>query len=205
MSAASTLVRFSGLTPQPAAAEVSVGRVRLFETRAWMAYRRDEHETLRRGRCGMSPIVELDVLDALMDLPAGMPVSLGSLRAADSRLLRRAPGGALEWAEAMVTRRVVPPLMPLIAMVRATDWMDGLQRASRFAAYCRRLVIVSELPADPEIALAQASFYGIGVAVVRGATPNVVLEPEPFTDWQPTPAWWSFTEKIYRQVRYAER
>jgi hypothetical protein len=204
VSGASTLVQFSGSTPRAAAKEVSVGRVRLFDARAWIAYRPDEHERLRRGRCGMAPILELDLLDALMDLPAGLPVRSQSLRAADRRLLRRVPPGALHWAGETVTRLVVPPLMPLMAMVRSAEWTEGLEAASRFATYCRRLVIVSELPVDADVALAEASFYGIGVAVVRGSTPNVVLEPEPFDDWQPTPAWWSFTEKIYRQVNRTE-
>jgi hypothetical protein len=205
VSAASTLVRFSGLTPLAAAAEVSIARIRLFDKRAWIAYRPDEHETLRRRRCGMEAIVELDLLDALMDLPAGIPVPLTSLRAADRRLLRRVPVEALDWGGESVTRRAVPPLMPMLAIVRAAEWQDGLEAASRFASYCRRLVLLPELPADPDIALAQASFYGIGVAVARGAIPGMVLEPEPFTDWHPTPAWWSFTEKIHRQLDQANR
>ena len=26
---------------------------------------------------------------------------------------------------------------------------------------------------------------------------TVLLEPEPFTDWQPTSAWWKFSETVY--------
>lgn len=49
MSAATAdMARFAQATPH-AAADVSVGRVRMFSTTAWMAYRRDEAEWQRRG------------------------------------------------------------------------------------------------------------------------------------------------------------
>jgi len=136
-----------------------------------------------------------------MNLPAGLPVPAAAISPTDHRLLRQLPAGSLERSPGTVTRRVVPPLTPLLAIVRATRWLDGLTTASRFAAYCPRLVIVPALPEERDTALAQAAVYGIGVAVTSGSGPRVVVEPEPLPGWQPTPAGWWFTEETYRQVR----
>ncbi|GAB3807160.1 hypothetical protein [Micromonospora zhanjiangensis] len=201
MSPAATVVRFSGFVPQAATREVTVGRVEIFGVRAWLAFRRDRAELARRG--GGPAICGLDQLDALMNLPAGLPVPVASVPAGDRRLLRRLPAGSLDWSGASVTRRVVPPLVPLLAMVRARTWSAGLRAASRFGAYCPRLMMVPALPVDAEHALAQASFYGVGVAVTDRGQPRIVLESEPLADWQPTPAWWWFAEEVYRQVQPA--
>lgn len=199
MNVTSTLVRFSGSTPQAATTDVSVRGVRMFGTRAWMVFRRDEVEWQRRS--GGAPILRLDHLDALMNLPAAVPVPVASLSSRHRRMLDRLPSGAVERSKATVTRRAVPPLMPMLAVVRARQWLGGLEAASRFAPYCRRLVMVTELPDQLELALSQASFYGIGVALASGVSSRILVEPEPLTDWHPTPAWWWFIEDIYRQVR----
>ena len=99
-----------------------------------------------------------------------------------------------------IIRDLVPALTPLLAVINARDWMTGLERASRFAPYCRRLVACSGLPGDGEI-LQTATRLGIGIAV-RGQSraAEVILEPEPVDDWQPTTAWWRFCEVIYGQA-----
>jgi hypothetical protein len=198
--ATAALVRFCGPAPPRYAPteNVGVGRVHLFGTEAWIAYRRDDDEWRRRG--DSPPILALDVLDALMTLPAGLEVPVAAVARADQRLLRELPPGSLDWSATTVTRHVVPALMPLLAMVRSTGWLEGLRAASRFAAYCPRLVLVSAVPAEWE--LAQAAVYGIGVAVADDTgDPQIVVEPEQLLDRQPTPAWWWFTEEIYQQVR----
>jgi|SRR5215470_3825588 len=203
--ATAELVRFCGTTPTPyvATENVGVGWVHMFGTGAWIAYRRDDVEWCRRG--DSSPILALDVLDTLMTLPAGLEVPVAAVARADRRLLRGLPPGSLDWSATTVTRLVVPALTPLLAVVRSTGWLDGLRAASRFAAYCRRLVIVPAVPAERGTALAQAAVYGIGVAVADEAgDPQIVVEPEPLPpDWQPTPAFWWFTEEVYRQVRFS--
>lgn len=201
MSVETALIRLSGRTPDAAADDVSVGRIQMFGTQARIAYQRDEDEW-RRRQGDTSPILALDALDILMDLPVGIPVPAAELAPANQRLLRRLPPGSLDWSATAVTRQVRPPLMPILATVCPTRWLDGLRAASRFAAYCPRLVIVSSMPTAPD-ALTEAAVYGIGVAVADGTGDlQVVVEPEPLHDWQPTPAWWWFTEEIYRQVRF---
>jgi hypothetical protein len=68
-------------------------------------------------------------------------------------------------------------------------------RASTFGAYCRRILLVhGEVDAD---ALMEADSYGIGVAAGTSSLQTVLLEPEPFIDWQPPPVWWKFSEAVY--------
>jgi hypothetical protein len=198
MSLAATLERFAATMPQAAVDEIGVARVRLFGTRGWVAYRSDHDQRQLRRAHGIGPVLGLDLLDTLMGLPLGLPVPLHAVSRADLRRLRRLPDGAVTWSSATVTRRLAPPVWPLLAMVQGADWPRGLRAASRFAMYCRRLLVISELPQDEEVALAEASFYGIGVALRRNGMLKMVLEPEAFTDWQPTAAWWWFTEEVYR-------
>ena len=47
----------------------------------------------------------------------------------------------------------------------------------------------------------EAGFYGVGVIVVDGQTPEVLVEPEPFKKVRSTAAGWRFLEDVYRLVR----
>lgn len=172
--------------------------IRLFGVTARMAYRTDETEHARRRQADLGHLDSMELLDILMDLPDGSGVPITSVGTASLSLLRRAPEGVVRFTASSVARLVRPVVTPRLAVVHAREWHDGLERASRFAAYCPRLAVIPELPADPEEALTEASFYGIGVAVGACSAPTVVLEPEPFLDWQPSVAWWHFTEQIYR-------
>lgn len=172
--------------------------VRLFGTTARVAYRTDEIEHARRRQAGLGHLDSMELLDILMDLPDGSGVPITLVGPAGLSLLRRASEGVVRFAVSSVTRLVKPVVTPQLAVVHAREWHDGLERASRFASYCPRLTVVPELPPDPAKALAEASFYGIGVAVGARSAPTVVLEPEPFLDWQPSVAWWHFSEQVYR-------
>lgn len=200
MSVAATLERFAATMPRAAEQEIGVARVRLFGTRAWVAYRPDEHQQHLRRAHPIGPAPALDLLDTLLCLPLDQPVPVATVSPAAQRRLRRLPEGMVTWSAVTVIRRFAPPVMPLLAMVQGQDWAKGLRAASKFAMYCERLMVVPELPADGQVALAEASFYGIGVAVRRGDSLTVVLEPEEFTDWQPTAAWWWFTEEVARSA-----
>ena len=198
MSVAATLEQFAATMPRAAEHEIGVARVRLFGTRAWVAYRPDHHQQQLRRTHSIGPVPALDLLDTLLCLPLEQPVAVASVAPAAQRRLRRLPAGMVTWSSASVTRRFAPPVTPLLAMVQGQEWAKGLRAASKFAMYCERLMVVPELPVDEQVALAEASFYGIGVALRRGESLTVVLEPEKFTDWQPTAAWWRFTEEVCR-------
>jgi hypothetical protein len=204
MESTSTLVRFSGSTPQPAASDVSVTRLRLFDMPVWMTYRRDDAEWRRRRAYGLGAVLAWDLLHLLMELPVDCPVPLGSLSRADRRRLHRAPEGVATITGDSVTRRMVAPVTPLLVVVTSRDWHDGLVRASRFASYCSRMVVVPSVPGDQAEGLAFANLYGIGVAVGDERPARVLVEPEPLTDWQPTTAWWRFAESIYSQAKQSD-
>ena len=142
----------------------------------------------------------MELLDVLLDLPARVAVPLSSISPSRVRVLRRAPGAVVRVRPCSVTRLVEPVVVPLMAVVYAAQWRDGLVRASRFATYLPRMLVVRELPPNADVALAEASWYGIGVAVGPRSAPTTVVEPEPLADWQPTAAWWHFCERVYRHT-----
>lgn len=82
-----------------------------------------------------------DLLDTLMDLPAGLPVPAAGLSQPARRRVCRAPAGVARVSGGQVTRDLVPAVTPLLAIVTTRDWASGLARASRFAPYCRRLAV----------------------------------------------------------------
>ena len=179
---------------------MAAAKVRLFETTVFLIHRMDHDEHRRRAARGLGAIGALDLLDLLMDLPARSSVPLSALSSARLRTLRRAPDGVVEVDGRTLTRLLVPVITPMMAVVCTNNWDDALTKASRFASYCQRMVVVPELPDNEQEALSEADWYGIGVAVGPKAQPSVVVEPERFDDWTPTPAWWRFCERAYEQV-----
>lgn len=200
MSATAALVQLSGQAPRPASNDVQVARARVLDTSAWIVFRCDRHEVSRRERHGLGAVVAWDLLDTLMDLPAGLPVPIAALtRPARRRVCAAAPGVA-HLASGQITRDLVPAVTPLLAIVMAGGWAGALVRASRFAPYCPRMVVGPDIVAETEI-LDTAARLGIGVAVRTSTGPaEVLLEPELVSDWQPTTAWWRFCEVVYGQA-----
>jgi hypothetical protein len=200
MSAAACLVQLSGRAPRPARDDVRVARARVLDTSAWIAFRHDRREASRREGYGLGAVLAWDLLETLMDLPAGLPVPVAALSGAARRRVAAADPGVARIAGGTVTRELVPAVTPLLAIVMAGDWAAALARASRFAAYCPRMVVGPALPAGTEV-LGTAARLGIGVAVrMAPGSADVLLEPAPVTDWQPTTAWWRFCEAVYGQV-----
>lgn len=200
MSTAAGLVQLSGKEPRSARDDIHVARALILGTSAWIAFRCNLPEMARRSACGLGEVLAWDLLDTLMELPAGLPVPATALSRPARRRVHAAPAGVLRVTGGQVIRDLVPPVTPLLAIITSRDWTGGLARASRFAPYCRRLVTGPELPVDSDV-LHNAARLGIGVAVRGGERPaEVLLEPEPVHDWQPTTAWWRFCETIYGQA-----
>jgi hypothetical protein len=169
-------------------------------TSAWIAYRHDQGEAGRRERHGLGPVLAWDLLDTLLDLPAGLPVPVSALSAPARRRVAAAGPGVASIGAGTVTRVLVPAVTPLLAIVVAGQWDDLLVRASRFAPYCARMAVGPCLPAGAEV-LGIAARLGIGVASrTDSGSADVLLEPEPVADWQPTTAWWRFCEAVYGQA-----
>ena len=200
MSAAASLVRLSGSSPRPAREDVEVTRARVLGTWAWIAFRADRGEARRREAFALGAVLGWDLLDTLMDLPAGLPVPLSALDRPSRRRVAGAAPGVARIAGHQVIRDLVPAVTPLLAIVTASDWADGLARASRFAPYCGRMVLGPPPPAVGQV-LQTARRLGIGVAARAGFGPaEVLLEPEPVPGWQPTTAWWRFCEVTYGEA-----
>ena len=196
MSSAS-LVRLSGTRPQPASSDIQITRAMVLGSRTWIAFRYDAPEVSRRAEFGLGPVLAWDLLDTLMDLPAGLPVPTTALTPSAQRRVDRAPEGVARISPNRVIRDLVPALTPLLAIVVTRDWDTGLVRASRFGSYCRRMVVGPRDSVSGETANTAARL-GIGLAVrgERGAT-EVTQEAPPVDDWQPTTAWWRFCEVIF--------
>lgn len=186
--------------PPHGQADVRFGRIRAFDTSAWLFYRPNASEWRRRAAVSAGSVEFLAVLDFLMELPEGLAVPVASLPARDRRMLRELPAWAVRVADGSVTRLFAPAVTPLLAVVHGRQWDDALNRASRFAAYCPRAVLVRDLPPEGSAALFDAAFYGIGVFVSDGREARMLLNPEQLPDWQPTTAWWLFCERMYRQL-----
>lgn len=180
--------------------DIRVTRTRALGTSAWLAYQPDHDEIQRRKAFSLGAVLDWDLLDTLMDLPAGLPVPLASLTKPERRRVTSASPGVARIIDGEVIRDLVPTLTPLLAIVKTSNWEGGLVRASRFASYCPRMVYGPAVPASPWV-LDRALQFGIGVAIKEGPAPvKVLLEPEPVVDWQPTTAWWRFCETVSDRV-----
>ena len=174
---------------------LAIAHIRIFGTTATILHRVDAHEHDRRLRHTMGALRSLELIDVLLDLPAHEPVPLASLTTSTSRILRTAPPGIVTFTEVTVVRQAIPVTRPALAIVRVrtgrvttTRFRDALSRASQFATYCPRLLLVPAAPEEPDELLAEASWYGIGVAAGPLDAAIVLVEPEAVTDWQPTAA-----------------
>ena len=184
-------------------AELAGGKsalLRTFGTLAGVVYRPNRAEVARRRAHGVGSFTEIEMLDALMGLPVGLPLSRYELTNAERSLVDRAPSGAMERRGGQVVRRAVAPLSVLFAVVAANDWHVGLRRAGQFAPFCARAMLLPALPADWEDASTQASYFGIGVCMFVDAQLRMLVPPRPYVRKRHTPAQWWFAEEAYRQI-----
>lgn len=158
-----------------------------------------EHE--RRRQAGLGGITSPEALDLLMQLPVGFSVPVGALAARDQRLLRKLPAGvvaidSVHGRPARVTRLAVKPAVVDLAVVEGRLNAETLGRATGFAPFCRRTVLVPVRP--PAERLAEADYWGVGVTLVRGGEHEVLVEPAPWRPQRHTAAGWLFVERAYQ-------
>lgn len=177
---------------------VLTSAVSLFGVRAGVVCRLDQHEVGRRDALGLDAITDRHVLDGLMGLPAGIPVSVDALTERQRRLFRRVPEGMIEFDGDQLVRRAVPPLTVGFALVPARDWHAGLVQAGRYAPFCARAMLLPEPPVDLQDATMQAGYYGIGIGVITAGVLRVLVEPEPYVRRRHSSAQWWVNEEIYR-------
>jgi hypothetical protein len=174
--------------------------VRMFGTAAGVAYRLDHAEVARRREHQLGALTDLDVLDALMGLPVGMPVEQSSLTKAERALVDRLPAGVVEHRGEQLVRLAAAPLSVQSAVVAARNWKTGLKQAGRFAPFCVRAILLPAVPADVSELQTQASFFGVGVGVSVEGQMQLLVEPAPYEQTRHTPAQWWFAEEAYRQI-----
>lgn len=139
----------------------------------------DEHEHQRRRAIGLTTICDSDALRLLSRLPHGEAVCATDLTEMERRGLLRLPSGAAEFSEGKVTRLALPPVTLRLAIV-IDDVLDrGLDRASRFAPFAPRMLVVTGSAGDLAFAEVEARFYGIGLATAQADGVVVLADPEP--------------------------
>jgi len=119
-------------------------------------------EHRRRGIADIGAIINPALLDRLMDLPMGIPVSDPVVWAE----MADQPGGAIERHEdgAQVTRRLESPLMITDVVVDGVSGKElrAVQDASLFAGFTRRWISVMS-GRIPDAAVLEAKLCGVGI------------------------------------------
>ena len=175
----------------------------LLGTEVLCFYQVDDAEHQRRQSVGLKAVTGLAMLETLMGLPVDLPVSWRLLGQGEYAKVRALPVGTVERDGAMVIRRAVRPVRVDLAVVTARSWRRGLERAGRFAPFCRRTLLWDRRPPGTE-KLSEASFYGVGVLHRTGGDVTTLLEPREYRPARHTAGAWWFTEELYQSVCSAE-
>jgi hypothetical protein len=139
----------------------------------------DEREHQRRRACGLTAIDDRESLHLLSSLPQGEAVQVADLGDAERGRIRRLPPGAAEVSGGLVTRLAVPPVTLRLAIVADDDAGRGLDRASRFAPFSSRLLVLTEATDNLPKVEVEARFYGIGLVAMANADVVVLVNPAP--------------------------
>ncbi|REF00322.1 hypothetical protein [Thermomonospora umbrina] len=182
------------------AANLSSAKVAAPLTKATIYYKPDTEEAARREATGLTAVTRLDWLDRLMNLPIGLPVPGDDLTKYDRRDFLRLPPGRVDLTLDGVVRRITRPLDVKLAVVTGRQWRPGLTRASRYASYCPRALVLTGSPKDLHDAAVTADLYGIGLVINACCEPELVVAPAPFEQYRHTPAGWAFLEEVHRQA-----
>jgi hypothetical protein len=196
MRAVQTAVVNGSVTIPGAPAPASSVRACLLGVDALLFIAVDEHEHQRRRTVGMTAICDRDALWLLSRLPHGEAVRVADLTARERRGLRALPRGVVAAAAGRVTRLSTPPVIIRLAVVVDEAPDRGLDRASRFAPFAPRLLVLTRPTADLASTEVEARFYGIGLAVAGSDGVITMAEPEPARR-STGPVTWRVREQAY--------
>jgi hypothetical protein len=152
-------------------------------------------EHRRRETAGVGAVVNPALLDRLMDLPTGIPVTDPVVWAE----MADQPGGVVERGRdgARVTRRLESPLTITDVVVDGVPGRESraVQDASLFAGFARRWVAVMAGQV-PDAAMLEAKLCGVGVVDRRLRQLLAAEKPRGLTrdGWS-----WLLEEKVYRR------
>jgi hypothetical protein len=151
-------------------------------------------EHRRREMAGMGAVVNPGLLDRLMDLPVGIPVTDPVVWAE----MADQPRGVVERSEdaARVTRHLESPLTITDVVVDALTGreLSAVQDASLFAGFTRRWIACAA-GRIPDAAVLEAKLCGVGVVDQRRRLLLAAEKPQGLTrdGWS-----WLLEEKAYR-------
>ena len=152
-------------------------------------------EHRRRETAGMDAVTIPALLDRLMDLPIGIPVTDPVVWAE----LADQPGGVAEGDEdgARITRRLESPLTITDVVVGAVTGKElrAVQDASLFAGFARRWIAATP-SRIPDAAMLEAKLCGVGIVDQRRRQLLAAEKPQGLTrdGWS-----WLLEEKAYRR------
>jgi hypothetical protein len=152
-------------------------------------------EASRRDAGGLGAVTDRELLFALFELPADIPIARAAVSARQQRLLRRAPQGVVELQRREITRRLVPAIRPLTVMASGRPTVARLRRLSEFAPFAARSMVVDRSPTHIEAG--EAARLGITLSHPGGSR---VVEGSPFVVRRHTPTSWLFAEEAWAQV-----
>jgi hypothetical protein len=161
---------------------------------AWVALNQAEHR--RRTAIGLGPVADPALLEMLLNLPLGIPVSDPVAWVEASRL----PEGIIERSQdgLTVTRLLDSPLLINAVVVAASPGhdMQALAAAGLFASYCHRWVATAR-PNVADVTVLEAKLCGVGLVNSAGQVLLCAGPPiEPIIDgWT-----WTMREKAYRRM-----
>jgi hypothetical protein len=171
-------------------------RGRLLGVDALLLLEVDEDEHRRRSALGLTTALDRESLCLLSRLPHGDAVRVIDLTDLERRALRRIPHGVAELVGGRVTRLAIPPVTIRLVIVIDDVPDRGLDRASMFAAFAPRLLVLTEPSDDLANVEVEARFYGIGLAVGGPDGVAVVADPEPARR-SVGPVTWRVREEAY--------
>ena len=188
---AEALARRLGLSG--AGERLPTARVRVNGHEARLVCRLDLHEHGRRtGRAQRRlALADWGPLSLLMALPHEEAVPLSTLSNRERSMLRRLPQWTHEMCDGHIRRLARPPLRPVLAVVGATRWEQGLDAAMTFRAFCAPVVEINQDLDDP-LAPIEAADRGIGL-ILDG---DSLVEPTTTRPRQTATSWW-FAEHAY--------
>lgn len=193
-------------------AEYHFARVRVRGVDAILEIEFDADELRRRG-FRPAPETKLDAYNILARMPVGTPQHKAMFSGYEWRALMRT-----EWAvridvarngETFATRTARPPVTIRRASVVGRSWAAALGKATRFAPYCERRIVLQRLPGDDVLLKLEASYLGVGVAVAAdaphsspgGVALESVVPAAPFLPLKFTGAAWKFAETVFGQIQ----
>ncbi|MGW5454717.1 hypothetical protein [Nocardia sp. NPDC003979] len=178
--------------------------VRMFDATVGIAYLPDVQEIERRRRLRLGAVTRLDLLDVVMNLPVGLPISVGDLTSRERRIIGQAPAGVVEVEGGYYVRRARAPISARLAVVASRTWQEGLRSAGRFAPFCSRAMLLRSIPTDLAEAQLQASFFGIGICVSDASGLRTLVEPQLYVRQRHSCGQWLFAEKLYEKTSASE-